>query len=323
MAKIKMPSISVSPFETNCYKCRDPLMEEALKCARCSMWMHLRCSDLPVYILLRYKTSQAQYICRACILGEGDEESLKKAQEKVEQTLKAEEDAVKSAAKDEDAVSVEEVNSQDKNRSSETKTEILNSENPIKDKSILVDQNKNEKPICKYHIMRECKHGRLGSGCNYRHPRICFKYARNGNRGGGCKKSNCKDLHPKVCHDSLDNRECGRKKCKFFHLNNTRRTIEEETPIRRQANLPLDTRVREINSYAQVTAQNFRRPEERAGPRYDSGRVHFREESAPQSENTLSFFQMDQRLSRLESMLATLIQSQRPPGENPRSSIIQ
>ena len=53
-------------------------------------------------MLLRYKTSQAQYICRGCVLGEGDPESLEEARGKIEATIRAEEIVIEGAAKDQD-----------------------------------------------------------------------------------------------------------------------------------------------------------------------------------------------------------------------------
>ena len=93
-----MPAIIPSPPETTCSKCMVTLDTEALKCNRCSVLMHLRCSDLPMYLLLRYKTSQAQYICRACVLGEGNPESLKEAQVELTATIEREKNAINAAA---------------------------------------------------------------------------------------------------------------------------------------------------------------------------------------------------------------------------------
>ena len=53
-------------------------------------------------MLLRYKTSQAQYIYRGCVLGEGDPESLEEARGKIEATIRAEEIVIEGAAKDQD-----------------------------------------------------------------------------------------------------------------------------------------------------------------------------------------------------------------------------
>ena len=153
------------------------------------------------------------------MLGEGDPDSLKAAEGKIGEIMKAEEEAVKKAA-DELSYSIDDMMaSQEKNT-----TEKVEENNEVP-----ADNNKNtEKPTCRYYIMRNCKHGRLGKGCNFAHPKICISYARNGDRKGECKKgSECTYYHPKICFQSLEKRECSRKTCKFFHVNQTKSTYEE------------------------------------------------------------------------------------------------
>ena len=98
-----MPAIISSPSETNCAKCVSVLGAVCLKCSRCSSLLHLRCSDLSPYMLLRYKTSQSAYICRACVLSEGDPDSLKEAQDAIDQLLENEVKSIENAAKEADA----------------------------------------------------------------------------------------------------------------------------------------------------------------------------------------------------------------------------
>ena len=71
------------------------------------------------------------------------------------------------------------------------------------------------KPICKYYLRRECRHGRRGSGCDFRHPSMCFKFIQRGERPGGCKLGKeCKYLHPPLCRGSKENRMvCTRQRC--------------------------------------------------------------------------------------------------------------
>ena len=95
-----MPAISTSPMGGTCSKCLVTLEDESLKCDRCKASIHLRCSDLPSYMLLRFKTSQAGYVCRTCVLVEGDPESLKENQEKIDLIIKKEEEVITIAAND-------------------------------------------------------------------------------------------------------------------------------------------------------------------------------------------------------------------------------
>ena len=49
-------------------------------------------------MLLRLKTSQASYVCRGCVLKEGNESSLKEAEEQIETIMQKEKEATESAA---------------------------------------------------------------------------------------------------------------------------------------------------------------------------------------------------------------------------------
>ena len=57
--------------------------------------------------------------------------------------------------------------------------------------------------------------------CYFQHPKICFKWQRNGSDKGGCKKENCSFLHPRLCIQSVRSRNCTKTKCNFFHLRGT------------------------------------------------------------------------------------------------------
>ena len=62
-----------------------------------------------------------------------------------------------------------------------------------------VNRSENEEKrsaIFRFHLKKECKHGRLGIQCKYDHPKICPNFAKNGDRRGGCsKKANCRFYH--------------------------------------------------------------------------------------------------------------------------------
>ena len=218
-----MHAISRSPPETNCAKCVMQLESEGLKCSRCTAWMHLRCSDLPIYMLLRLKTSQASYVCRGCVLKEGNESSLKEAEEYIETIMQKEKEATESAA--EASILLE--NSQSIGDGS-TPQQVENSksvntcENDPK-----IDESGNlasstKKPTCKFFLRRSCKHGRRGTACKFDHPKLCFKYTKNGDMKGGCKAgSQCKYVHPKLC-SSYRTGVCKRKNCSFYHVHNAK-----------------------------------------------------------------------------------------------------
>ena len=80
--------------------------------------------------------------------------------------------------------------------------------------------------ICRYYKRGTCRHGwngAKGEGCQFEHPKMCFKYLKNGtHRIGGCtKKSKCLYYHPPLCKNSMAKRECANERCKFMHLKGT------------------------------------------------------------------------------------------------------
>ena len=256
-----MPAITTSSAESNCCaKCLVRLESVSLKCTRCSILCHLRCSDLPEYMLLRFKTSQAAYICRACVLGEGDPESLKEEQELIKQIIINEEKTIEAAAKDsncsiDDAMKKVE-NCEETCDISETVLSVTNnvSSNVISDESARnLTKNQNKRKVCRYFLRRTCMHGAKGEACKFEHPKLCYKFIRNGSKNGGCKKEDCAFYHPKLCQNSLRERKCGNQNCRFFHLNGTNRAkplIEESNNYeirksvmheRKESNVPQST----------------------------------------------------------------------------------
>lgn len=204
-----MHAISTSPAEVNCAKCLVGLETESLKCSRCSSHMHLRCSDLPVYMLLRLKTSQASYNCRACVLGEGDSANLSLQEASLIEIMEREEAVIKDAAAD--GSEIDEVNT------------INEQPNPVKRDDESSKDRSSKSQVCKFYMRKECRHGVKGKTCNFEHPALCYKYIRNGTNQGGCKKASCNYFHPKLCRDSLNERKCYSKTCRFYHVNGTKR----------------------------------------------------------------------------------------------------
>ena len=50
-----------------CKACVGPLSDLALKCCHCNGHVHLRCSGLPDYILVRLTVTQSTYSCFMCV----------------------------------------------------------------------------------------------------------------------------------------------------------------------------------------------------------------------------------------------------------------
>ena len=182
---------------------------------------------------LRYKTSLSAYICRACVLSEGDPDSLKEAQDAIDQLLENEEKSIENTAKEADELVsfTELVSRNDPQDITNGKSDQIDVRK--ENQSIPSRQTNNEQmkitSICKFYARRECKNGRIGKNCNFRHPKICPAFSKNGNRRGGCSKGkDCKDYHPKACYESMERKECSRRDCRFYHLNGTKLTFSEE-----------------------------------------------------------------------------------------------
>ena len=301
-----MPSIGTSPSETNCYKCLAELQTEALKCARCNSHMHLRCSELPLYMLLRFKTSQSQYICQSCVLGEGSPEALKEAEENLIENMELEKAAIEEAAKAaDDSISVV--------------PEVADNKGPGK-----IRASVKNKAVCKYYLMRECQHGRLGKTCHFSHPKICVKFSKNGDRRGGCiKGKTCKDYHPQLCFESQDKHECSKRKCRFFHLNGTKKTFDNTLMTDNSRYIPssmMGITYRAPTNRADPGSETYARVTSRANQHNDNAQSLLNQNQKGSGYHPFilnaeqsSFLLVDQRMRKLKGMVMTLVQAVKPP----------
>ena len=206
-----MPAVISSSPEATCMKCTSTLDSLGLKCSRCSAVNHLRCSDLPIYVLLRYKTSQSAFVCRACVLAEGNPESLQEAQKLLEEVMAREEAKIESDLVDSENGDDEKIKEKTQSTPPEQKT------SEFQDKKDDVRQS----ATCKFYLRQACKNGRKGTDCKYSHPKLCFKFIKHGDRKSGCNKGNkCEFVHPKLCN-SYKSGVCTRKKCNLYHIRGT------------------------------------------------------------------------------------------------------
>ena len=105
---------------------------------------------------------------------------------------------------------------------------------------IVEKSSNNEAPICSRLKHGTCPHGisgkteHRGKVCEFRHPKFCKKFVRNGNGGRfGCKAGkNCEFFHPVLCKKSVQYRKCLDHKCTYVHLKGTARKerIRENFP---------------------------------------------------------------------------------------------
>ena len=78
-----------------------------------------------------------------------------------------------------------------------------------------------KKEVCCFYTNGRC---RRGQDCRFDHPAICKKFRKSGsksNDSNGCD-GKCKAFHPNACRNSLRNRTCSFKECRFYHLKGTK-----------------------------------------------------------------------------------------------------
>ena len=93
------------------------------------------------------------------------------------------------------------------------------------------NQNENQhktkdKELCRFYARGQCTRRQ---DCRFDHPNICKKFRQfgsNTNDKKGCD-GKCAAFHPNACRNSVRNRTCSWKDCKFFHLKGTKRTVRD------------------------------------------------------------------------------------------------
>ena len=144
----------------------------------------------------------------------GDPENIKETEGTLDELLKSEKESIEEAAKETDG-SIDQLFTDAANQTANENNDPVKETLKKTDKSPMT-------PVCKFYLRGSCKHGKKGSKCSFKHPPMCFKFLRNGDRGGGCKKGKeCKYTHPQMCWCFKTDKICRRKDCKFFHPKGT------------------------------------------------------------------------------------------------------
>ena len=77
-----------------------------------------------------------------------------------------------------------------------------------------IEAKKDKTKICSFYLRGVCKHGKFGKECQFYHPKVCFKFKKEG-RDGCQRGKNCKFAHVTFCKKV----GCQGKECKFgYHL---------------------------------------------------------------------------------------------------------
>ena len=106
-----------------------------------------------------------------------------------------------------------------------------------------IEKDDETKPICHHFKKARCHHGMSGKlsyngipKCPFRHPMICQRLLRNGDRGrGGCrgKEAGCNEFHQvKMCFTSMNTKKCGNTKdcSNGYHVKGT--VVTKERPAK-------------------------------------------------------------------------------------------
>ena len=95
----------------------------------------------------------------------------------------------------------------------EEKVELRNYFDPLKDSdadSFAKYEEDGKKEICFAYKFDKCPN-KDGNGCPNRHPQKCEKFCEFGHKSidpKGCETSECTLLHPKLCRNSTNRKEC-------------------------------------------------------------------------------------------------------------------
>ena len=236
--------------DTKCSSCMNELEKMAQRCKNCHCFIHLRCSNLPKYMLVRLMNTQNSFSCSKCIrTKEMPEEKYDEDFGKV-QALMAKEESLITHLNREAEDTFLDSNSEllpnnvienqsvvtvapDGNQTLLNDSTITIMENRIENTAAPLPQNLTEsadasnqrpKKICKFYATKKCKHGTNGQGCAFGHPKKCLKFVSHGDKSNrGCKKGrNCAYYHPPMCWSSINRGTCSKEECMFHHIKGTK-----------------------------------------------------------------------------------------------------
>ena len=87
------------------------------------------------------------------------------------------------------------------------------------------DNFSDETPVCNFYKKGKCKHGIKGKNCQFKHPKVCTKLLKHGNKSPkGCSAgTKCTMFHPRMCLSSIRKGECFNLDYTFTHVKGTKR----------------------------------------------------------------------------------------------------
>ena len=255
-----MPAITnTTSNESVCSFCHVSLDNLCVKCQKCKSLIHMTCTGLPEYQLVRLAVTSVSYVCMKCVETEAEPEAYASEIERIIQ-CKTREKALCHVNNFHDSIDdlittpVNPVNENSNTRNADYRqnnqtggvsvstaasqletngnVSVVESgnganqvESPLQLANDPVSNQKSspESQTCKYYLRGVCKHGKKGTKCTFAHPAYCFKYTNKADLPGGCKKGKeCQYAHPRLCWSYKKDKICSRNNCRFYHIKGTK-----------------------------------------------------------------------------------------------------
>lgn len=161
--------------------------------------------------------------------------------------------------------------------------------------------------LCPFYKRGICRYGISGRGCNKDHPKACPKLIFHGTSGPrGCNKgNNCEMFHPRMCHQSLQSRECLTMDCPLRHVRGTQRTTSNQRYNNQGFNRPSsqnnpgNTTSSSWQSSSNMNNQtNWHSPQNNAGNSSNMNYQNYNAQNYQQQANQQNFLDMMQSMRR-------------------------
>ena len=233
--------------DSQCIVCEAECDNVSVRCDTCKQYMHVLCSQLPEYYLVQYFKGRSNFYCKTCTANKFNDYDDVVAKFERSSTIQTSSTGHSPSAPSASQVLTQPndrvVNPVNHNESivSRDSLDLDHNEAPISCNQEAINTNaiaspqrrtdsddtrrgnrqhgstaqgrvgsggeRGEVPVCQHYRKRNCRYGRQGVGCRFRHPNLCRKFINYGrNEQLGCNKGKeCKYLHPAMCYNSLNN----------------------------------------------------------------------------------------------------------------------
>ena len=92
------------------------------------------------------------------------------------------------------------------------------------------EKTSDNKKLCRFFERGICRFGVTGKRngkCKFSHPPMCKRILNHGPKSPHGCKGDCDKWHPKLCYGSINNKECYKESCGFWHIKGTIRSKNE------------------------------------------------------------------------------------------------